>query len=134
MNHRRMWTLGVLAALVGVLAWGAVTETHAQPPEVAWYRIVNEGRSAGTMTSWQRVGTGAASTFPFLDDFEVDIRPRGANVVAKVRDGRSEVSTVINCTQADAPRHAALRATRSGTDQPVIFVALKCSASAPAVQ
>jgi hypothetical protein len=131
MDHRRMWTIGVLAALVGVLSWGAVAVTRAQPSEVAWYRIVNEGRSAGTMTSWQRVGAGAASTFPFLDDFEVDIRPRGANVVAAVRDGRSEVSTVINCTQRDAPRHTALRATRTGADQPVVYVALKCSASAP---
>lgn len=124
--------LVVVLAALGAMAWSSSQPAEAQSGAVAWYRIVNEGRSAGTMTSWRRVGQGAASTFPFLEGFEVNIRPVGDTVEASVHDGQARTSTVISCTSERVPPRAALRATRAGDGQPVIFVMMQCSATEPA--
>lgn len=127
--------LVVLLSLgLGVAASGGWQQAEAQTAEVAWYRVVNEGRSAGTMNRWQRVGEGYAGTFPFLEDFEVDIRPRGPIIEAKVRDGRSRVTTAISCTSDRGPRQAMLRATRDGEGQAVIMVLIQCAATEPTVR
>jgi hypothetical protein len=119
----------------GVLVESQVqSEVSAQPSEVAWYRLVVDGRSAGTMTRWRRVDAGAAATFPFMDDFEVNIRPANGAVNATVRDGQTQFTATISCIQPNAPRRAMLTADRAGDDQPVITVSLQCSATEPAAR
>ena len=80
------------------------------------------------------MGVGAAATFPFLEDFEVDVRPNGEAIHIKVRDGQSQVLSVISCTRPNAPRSAMLLANREGDGQPVIMVAVQCSATEPSVR
>ena len=125
----------VLALVAGSVLLGsqAQSEASAQAGEVAWYRIVNRGRGAGTMPRWMRVGQGAAATFPFMENFEVNIVPADGLVNALIRDGQSEFMATIGCTHPRAPRRAAITATRVGADQPVITVALECSATEPPV-
>lgn len=134
---KRMMLVG---ALLGSMVLGAHLSdaVQAQPSapagEVVWYRIVNQGRSAGTMARWARVGEGAAATFPFLDNFEVDIRPAGDVVNATVRDGQTQFVTSVSCTRPNAPHRVAVATNRIGDNLPVISLALQCSATEPSVR
>ncbi|MFT5354013.1 MAG: hypothetical protein ACI9KE_001213 [Polyangiales bacterium] len=126
--------IAVVVALVAsslFLGFQSQSEVSAQAGEVAWYRIVNQGRSAGTMPRWMRVGQGAAATFPFMDDFEVNIRPSDGLVNATIRDGQTQFMTTISCTRPNAPRRAMTITNRIGDDLPVIMVTLQCSDTQP---
>ena len=124
-------TLVASSVLVGSQAQ---SEVSAQAGEVAWYRIVKRGRSAGTMPRWMRVDRGAAATIPFMENFEVSIVPTDGLVNALIRDGQAEFMATIGCTHPRAPRRAAITATRSGADQPVVTVTLECSVTEPPVR
>ncbi|RZO59279.1 MAG: hypothetical protein EVA89_16625 [Sandaracinaceae bacterium] len=128
--------LGLGIAIVMGVGFGIVAAegghgAEAQAADAVWYRIVNEGRSAGTMAEWRRVGEGAAATIPFMEGFEVNVRPVSGVVHATVHDGQARVSTAISCDSERSPRRAMLRATRAGADQPTVVVALQCSATQP---
>ncbi len=134
----QMMRIVVTLALVAGAAWaiaGTPAPGAAQEANVAWYRIVNQGRSAGTMARWRRVGPqGATHTFPFMEGFEVAVRPSGDTVSAVVHDGRSLVSSTVSCSRPGGPQRAMLLATRDGADQPTIMVLLECSATEPVVR
>ena len=109
----------------------------AQAGEVVWYRVVNEGRSAGTMPQWERLRQNYDATFPFIDGFEVQIRPQGTTAAAAaIVDRGARTVSAVNCTAPRYPRRGALMYRRDGTDQPgadrpTIVVALACSATRP---
>jgi hypothetical protein len=110
---------------------GARSTARAQRGEVAWYRVVNVGATSGTMARFQRVGEGYAGTFPFMDGFEVNIRPDGSTVNVVVTDGPSRVTATVSCAGSNAPRRASLLATRTARDSARISIEVVCSAAEP---
>lgn len=123
------------AALTGAVAlaavFGARSTARAQRGEVAWYRVVNVGATSGTMERFQRVGEGYAGTFPFMDGFQVTIRPDRSTVNVVVTDGASRVTSTVSCAGANAPRRASLLATRTARDSARISIEVVCSAAEP---
>jgi len=136
MKHLPRIVLSLALGLAAVGAWVAspssgVVEAQQQQRSV-WYRIEVRDRTAGTTDGWQRLGEGYAGTFPFMDDFQVTIRPGRGGAAITIRDGRSEVTSAISCTRERAPDKTALVASRRGGDQPPITVGITCSATRPA--
>lgn len=135
---------GVAVAILfatGLFAAWVSSDAEAQNRQL-WYRIVNEGRSAGTMAAWQPLTRTVSATFPFVDDFQVTLQPQSglANVV--IADGRTRVTTSVSCA-GQVPDHAVLRSTRgeadqashdatAGARQSTIVVMVRCATSAPA--
>ena len=121
-----------LLAVVGVLVVlvGARPQVQAQAAERVWYRIEQVGPGTHPPSAWRLVGEGFAGTYPFVDDFEIDIRPVGGVVRVLVRDGVSRVEIPVSCT-GRGPRSAFLQASRTGGDQ-TFRIGLTCSATEPA--
>lgn len=143
MMNRMFKTVGaglLVLLAVGLFSAWASSNAEAQNQQI-WYRIVNEGRSAGTMAAWLPLTRTVSATFPFVDDFQVTLQPENgvANVV--IADGRSRLTTSVSCA-GELPDHAILRATRgevdqarhtatAGARQSTIAVMLRCATSAP---
>ncbi|MFT5357801.1 MAG: hypothetical protein ACI9KE_005038 [Polyangiales bacterium] len=137
----------VSAGLVVLLAVGlffAWTSSNAEAQNrQLWYRIVNEGRSAGTMAAWRPLTRTVSATFPFVDDFQVTLQRQDDVALVVIADGRSRLTTSVSCA-GEVPDHAILRATRgevdqarhsasAGARQSTIAVMVRCAASEPAV-
>lgn len=129
-----------IAIAASLLALAPSSDASAQGQQI-WYRIVNEGRSAGTMARWQPLSRTFSATFPFVDDFQVTLVRQDSVVNALVADGSTRVSTSVSCS-GDLPNRAVLRATRAAADQPrhsstpapdaaTIVVMLRCADSEP---
>ena len=132
--------VGLGALALSALLFGAhalVSDADAQAQDVVWYRVINQGRSAGTMAEWRRLGRGYGGTFPFVDDFEVQIRPEGATAATvEIRDRGARTRMPVDCTAPRNPRRGALMYRRDGEDRPgddrpTIVVAVACSAERP---
>lgn len=107
----------------------------AQEAEHVWYRWVFEGHGAGTMPQWERLDGQAAATFPFVEDFEIQIRTRGDVTMARIRDRGAETTTSISCApNSRQPRKAMMHYHRTSGDGHTIIVALQCSDSRPDVR
>ena len=145
MTNRTLRVVGAGLAVVfaaGLLAVvAASSDAEAQNRQI-WYRIVNEGRSAGTMASWQPLTRTVSATFPFFDDFQVTLQRQDDVASVLLADGRSRTSTSVGCA-GEVPDHAVLRATRgeadqarhsaaAGARQSTIVVMVRCAASEPA--
>jgi hypothetical protein len=132
---RRVGVPGALALGALVLAAvGAQSTARAQRVDTAWYRVVNVNQTSGTMARFQRLGEGYTGTFPFMDNFEISIRPQGALINITVADGASRVTSSLSCTMPNAPRRGSLQATRTARDSARIMVDVLCSASEPPVR
>ncbi len=130
MKTRTQIWVGFVAAIGIVVAASFIARARAQATEVAWYNVMIEGSGAPAPGPWRRVGEGYAATYPFVDDFEIDIRPAGDLIRAQIRDGHSRTETAIRCGTGGSPRRALLRTTRDGSDR-VFNVAVMCSATEP---
>jgi hypothetical protein len=122
-----------IGALV-IAAVGLQSTARAQRVDTVWYRVVNVNRNSGTMPRYQRLGEGYAGTFPFMDNFEISIRPQGGVIKITVRDGASRVGSLVSCTAPNAPRRSVMEATRTTQDSARITLDVLCSASEPPVQ
>ena len=133
---RRAGVPGWLVIGASLLAGGAFVQSaaRAQTAEIAWYRVVNVGLSAGTMERYQPLGEGYAGTFPFMEGFEIRVRPEGDQVSIAVLDGTSVFLSFMSCTRPNAPRRASVVATRSTQGSARIGVDVRCSATEPPVQ
>jgi hypothetical protein len=119
-----------LGALL-IAAIGIQSTARAQRVDTAWYRVVNVGQSSGTMARFERLGQGYTGTFPFMDNFQISIRPDGQNITLTVADGASRVISALSCTAANAPRRSKLVATRATQGSAQIVVDVQCSATEP---
>ena len=122
-----------IGALV-IAAVGVQSTARAQRVDTVWYRVVNVNQNSGTMPRYQRLGEGYAGTFPFMDDFQISIRPQGGLINITVRDGASRVTSSVSCAAPNAPRRRSMEATRTTQDSARITVDVLCSASEPPVR